>query len=231
MTARDLCYPSAVRAQSLILVVAFALGGCSSSPPPSETAQPSEAAPVDAWAVHERLEAQIAGPGAREAERKAALETIRTAPDDGSARYAYARASVAGRLAETRGLKALKLLDEMKHWAEQSIERDPSYDEMAATRMLGTLHALAGQHFEGGDSELGLELLESVVAAHGDVARNHLRLAEGYIALGDPESAFDSLCAAVAGREQLDAEEQALLDGLLEDIGGAELLPCDQAGS
>ena len=220
------------RFAALALVCGLGLSACTSgseTTSPGAGAEATPAEPVDAWAVHEALEQQIAGPGASESERKAALEQVRLAADDNSAGYAYARASVAGRLAETRGLKALKLLEEMRDWCEESIARDATFEGMAATRMLGTLHALAGQHFDGGDSEYGLELLESVVDAHADVPRNHLRLAEGYVALGDPESAFEGLCTAVAGRSELEAAEAVLLDGLLEEIGGADLLPCDSA--
>jgi hypothetical protein len=179
-----------------------------------------------AWAVHEALEERIGAGSASEADRQAALDKVRAAPDDQTAAYAYARASVAGRVAEGRGLKALKILEEMRTWARRSIERDPSFQDMAATRMLGTLLALAGQHLDGGDSEEGLELLESVVEAHPDNPLNHLRLAEAFVALGDAESGYESLCVALAGRAQLSGEEQRLLDGLIEEVGGADVLGC-----
>ncbi|MFO7564467.1 MAG: hypothetical protein R6X02_17605 [Enhygromyxa sp.] len=184
-----------------------------------------------AWAVHEALEERIRSGTASEADRVAALEKIRAAPDDQSAAYAYARASVAGRVAEGRGLRALKVLEEMRTWARRSIERDPEFEDMAATRMLGTLLALAGQHLDGGDSEEGLELLEAVVEAHPDKPINRLRLAEAYVALGDPEPGFEHLCAALAGRAQLVSEEQRLLDGLISEVGGAEVLACTDGGS
>jgi tetratricopeptide (TPR) repeat protein len=198
---------------------------------PKGTVDPSIAAvtsdaEASAWAVHEALEDRIRSGGASEADRQAALDKVRAAPDDQTAAYAYARASVAGRVAEGRGLKALKILEEMRTWARTSIERDAKFQDMAATRMLGTLLALAGQHLDGGDSEEGLELLESVVEAHPDNPLNHLRLAEAYVALGDPESGFESLCVAVAGRAQLMAEEQRLLDRLVDEVGGAEALSC-----
>jgi hypothetical protein len=186
----------------------------------------SSDAEAGAWAVHEALEARIRSGADSEADRHAALDKVRAAPDDQSAAYAYARASVAGRVAEGRGLGALDLLEEMRTWAQRSIERDPKFQEMAATRMLGTLLALAGQHLKGGDSEKGLELLESVVEAHGDNPLNHLRLAEAFVALGDPESAFESLCVAVGGRAALSPEEQRLLDRLVDELGGSEALGC-----
>lgn len=180
-----------------------------------------------AWAIHETLEASIAAGTASEADRQAALADIRTAADDDSAAYAYARASVAGRVAEGRGLKALKLLEEMQQWAKRSIERDPSFEGMAATRLLGTLYVFASQHLPSGDSEEGLELLEAVVAAHPEPAVNRLRLAEGYIVLGDPDPAYAELCLAEAGRAELSGEEAAILAGLIADLGGLEELGCE----
>jgi tetratricopeptide (TPR) repeat protein len=225
------CYPSVVQlriatAVTLTAVLAF-VGACK----PKGTVDPSiSEARADAWAVHEALEQRIAAGGGTEAERVSALEKARAAPDDGSAAYAYARAAVAGRMAEERGLQALDLLDEIRDWSSKSIERDASFQGMAATRMLGTLHVLAGRHFKGGDSERGLELLEQVLEAHPDAVVNHLRVAEAYVALGDPEPAFERLCVAEAGRAQLTAEEQRLLDALVADVGGAEVLRCQASG-
>lgn len=215
-----------VSAVTLAAVLALA-GACK----PKGTVDPSiSEAQADAWAVYEALEQRIAAGGGTEAERVASLEKARSAADDGSAAYAYARAAVAGRMAEERGLQALDLLDEIRDWASKSIERDASFQGMAATRMLGTLHVLAGRHFKGGDSEHGLELLEQVLEAHPDALVNHLRVAEAYVALGDPEPAFERLCAALAGRETLTGEEQRLLDALVGDVGGVEVLGCPASG-
>ncbi|KIG13473.1 hypothetical protein DB30_08039 [Enhygromyxa salina] len=216
-------------------MIALVLGLTSLACKPSGTVDPSiaqadQAGQADPLALYDLLEGRIAAGTDSEADRVAALEQVRAAADDQSAAYAYVRAAVAGRVAEGRGLKALKLLEEMRTWALTSIERDPGYRDMAATRMLGTLYVLAGQHLADGDSEQGLELLEDVVAAHPEAPTNHLRLAEGYIALGDPEPAFPSLCLAQGARAQLSGEEQRLLDGLLADIGGADLLACDAGG-
>ena len=214
----------------LRLAAAFAVLASFAACKPEGTVDPSIAeSGADAVAVHQALEERIAAGGGSEAERVTALDQSRVAPDDGSAAYAYARAAVAGRMAEERGLQALELLDEIRDWSTKSIERDPNFQGMAATRMLGTLHVLAGRHFKGGDSEKGLELLESVLDAQPDAAVNHLRVAEAYIALGDPEPAFEQLCVSLAGRAQLTGEEQRLLDALVVDAGGAEVLGC-QAG-
>jgi hypothetical protein len=219
-------HPRLVTAVTLAAVLTL-VGACK----PKGTVDPSiSEAKADAWAVHEALEQRIAAGGGTEAERAASLEKARSAPDDGSAAYAYARAAVAGRMAEERGLQALDLLDEIRDWSSKSIERDASFQGMAATRMLGTLHVLAGRHFKGGDSERGLELLEQVLEAHPDAVVNHLRVAEAYVALGDPEPAFERLCVAEAGRAQLTAEEQRLLDALVADVGGAEVLRCQASG-
>jgi tetratricopeptide (TPR) repeat protein len=201
------------------------LTGCK----PKGTVDPSidAAAEQGAWAIHEALEARIAAGEVSEADRVAALERARSSPDDGSAAHAYARASIAGRVAQDRGLKALALLEEMREWAELSITRDPEFDGMAAKRLLGTLYVLAGRHLKKGDSEAGLELLEEVAEAHPEQARNHLRLGEGYVALGDPESGFASLCAAQAGRTTLTRDEAKLLDQLIEDAGGSAALGCE----
>lgn len=200
------------------------LGACK----PEGTVDPSitQASEQGAWAIHETLEGRIASGQASEADRAAALEGVRAAKDDGSAAHAYARASVAGRVAEGRGLEALRVLEEMREWAEKSIARDPDFEGMAAKRLLGTLYVLAGRHLSKGDSEAGLELLEEVAAAHPELARNQLRLGEGFVALGDPESGFEALCKAIAGRAELSAEEQRLLDRLIDDVGGAEALGC-----
>jgi tetratricopeptide (TPR) repeat protein len=221
-----------VRVSSLVLagVVSLSLAGSLGCKPkgsvdPSITA----AAEQGAWAIHEALEARIAAGQASEADRVAALDRVREAADDGSAAHAYARASVAGRVAEGRGLQALALLEEMREWAEASIQRDPDFEGMAAKRLLGTLYVLAGRHLSKGDSEQGLELLEEVVEKHPDVARNHLRLGEGYVALGDAESGFEPLCQAQAGRATLTRDEQKLLDQLIEDAGGAAVLGCEVA--
>lgn len=219
-----------VRVASIVLaglVSLVALPGCK----PEGTVDPSidAAAKAGAWEIHEAIEGRILAGQASEADRAAALDRIRSSADDGSAAYAYARASVAGRVAELRGLKALPLLEEMREWAEASIERDPNFEGMAAKRLLGTLYVLAGRHLSKGDSEQGLELLEEVVEAHPELARNYLRLGEGYVALGDAESGFASLCQAKADRAGLTAEEGKLLDQLIEDAGGLAALGCEAA--
>ena len=72
---------------------------------------------------------------------------------------------------------------------------------------------------EHGDSEQGLELLEQLVQEHPDVAENQLRLAEAYIALGDPEPAAPHLCVCLAQRAALRRDDQQLLDQLVATAG------------
>lgn len=222
-----------MRVSTLVLagIVSLVSLSLSTGCKPKGTVDPSigEAADQGAWAIHEVLEARIIAGQASEADRVAALERARKAPDDGSAAHAYARASIAGRVAELRGLQALDVLEETREWAEASIERDPNFEGMAAKRLLGTLYVLAGRHLKKGDSEEGLELLEEVAEAHPELARNHLRLGEGYVALGDAESGFEPLCEAQAGRATLTGEEAKLLDQLIEDAGGAAALGCEAA--
>jgi hypothetical protein len=74
-----------------------------------------------------------------------------------------------------------------------------------------------------GDSERGLELLEQLVAEQPDRLENQLRLAEAYLALGDPAPAGDSLCRCRESRELLRRDERLLLDRLVEQ---AEPLSC-----
>ena len=181
----------------------------------------------DAKAVHRDLEAEIAAGRGSDSVRRRAYAAITSIADDGSASYAYARAAVTGRLAEARGLGAGKLVGEAEQWARSSIQRDVGFDDGAATRLLGTLYVLAPARLvEHGDSETGLEMLEALARQKPQDPRNPLRLAEAYIALGDPDPAKESLCAAMAAIERLSGEERDLLRRLVEDIGGSSVLPC-----
>jgi tetratricopeptide (TPR) repeat protein len=208
----------------------FALLGlaCLLACKPKGNVDPSivEATQQGAWAIHETLERRIEEGSVSEADRQAALDQIHSIEDDGSVEYAYARASIAGRAAQNRGLAALDQIEEVRVWAKKSLEREPEFRARAAQRMLGTLYVLAGRHLSEGDSEEGLELLEELVELHPEDARNHLRLAEGYVFLGDPESAFEPLCAAKAGQESFAREERELLARLVEEVGGEAALGC-----
>lgn len=224
-----------------LISLGFGAAGCKTSSstqsPASGTGGPQdEAAPSgemaqakasgDAMEVYEALERKIAAGEVDKDARQRAYESV-LGWEDGSAAYAFARAALAGRVAEARGLAALDLVKEAERYAMLSMERDPDFRDGAAQRLLGTLYVMAGKHTEKGDSEKGLELLEDLVSRFGDQPINHVRLAEGYISLGDPEGAFDSLCAAEAGKEALPPAEAELLVRLLAEVGGVSVLGCE----
>ena len=77
---------------------------------------------------------------------------------------------------------------------------------------------------EHGDSERGIEMLESLAEERPDVPENHLRLAEAYVALGDPAPARPHLCRCFESKNVLRPDDQALLARLAND---AEPLGCD----
>ncbi len=171
----------------------------------------------DALAVSDALEELIAAGKDSPADREFALDYIRKHPQEGAA-YAFARAAVTGRVVQTRGLGGAMLVSEVERWAEKSKRLDPEFRKSAAARMLGTLYVMAPSGWlEHGDSEQGLELLEGLVKAHPEVIENHLRLAEAYIALGDPGPATTYLCRCLARKAELRRDEQALLDHLFAD--------------
>jgi hypothetical protein len=166
----------------------------------------------------------------KEVDREQAYDLIKEIPDDGSAGYAFARAALVGRVAEEKGLTAIWLVKEAELWARKSVERDPGYRDGAGRRMLGTLYVLAGDRLDNGDSETGLEILEELVEERPGDPVNRLRLAEGYVALGDHESAFEHLCAAGSKRDGLRRWELELLDGLVLEVGGGEVIGCAPPG-
>lgn len=218
---------------SALFLLTSAPGCPASDPAPSVT--PSEADPSspaseptsDPLSVLDDLERKIGERSDTAADRKAAHALVASLPDDGSAGYALARAALAGRLAENRGAKAGKLVTEAETFARKALERDPEFRDFAATRLLGTLYVLAPPRLvEHGDSEVGLEMLEELVDRLPDDPRARLRLAEAYIALGDPEPAGEHLCRARAAREQLPRDEQRLLGKLVADFGGEAALTC-----
>ena len=210
------------------LVAAACAPKAASRPPAPDVAAPDTPdTGARALAALDGLEADIAAGRADRADRKRAYETAAALPDDGSAAYALARAALAGRLAEARGANAGRLVGEAEAWALRSIERDPGFRDGAATRLLGSLYVLAPPRLLAhGDSEKGLAMLEGLVREHPDDPRAHLRLAEAYVALGDPEAALPALCVARAGAKTLPGDERHLLDRLVEDVGGPEMLDC-----
>jgi len=177
----------------------------------------------DVLALSDALEALIAAGRDTPADREYAYEIVR-ANDEATAAALFARATVTGRLVQQRGLPAAHLVPEIERCARRSRDLDPDFRGGAATRLLGTLYVLApAVLLEHGDSEVGIELLEGLVQAHPDVPENHLRLAEAYVALGDPASAGPHLCNCLAHKAALRADDQRLLQQLVD---GAGLPPC-----
>lgn len=213
----------------LVLLVVL---GCR---PSSETATPGDTTAVehrDALVVSDELEALIEKSADSEDDRVGALERVRAIPDDGSAGYAFARAAVAGRVAELRGIKAGKLVGEAEGFASKSIERDPEFRARAASRMLGSLWVMAPPRLlEQGDSEKGLALLETLAREQPDEQLNHLRLAEAYVFLGDTDPAIPHLCMVQGERAALRRDDDALLQRLLDEVADEEPIQCEAESS
>ncbi len=180
----------------------------------------------DALALSDRIEELIDEERDTPADRESAYEAVREWRQK-SAEYSYARAKLAGRLAEVKGLLAVGLIADMEQHARISIALDPRFRNGAARRMLGTLYVLApSSMLKFGDSEEGLEILEEVLERYPNDPKNHLRAAEGYIALNDHESAFEPLCFAHAHQNELRPSEKRLLDTLIKQVGGVDKLEC-----
>jgi hypothetical protein len=173
----------------------------------------------DPLTVADSLEALIAAGIDTPADRQFAYEALAENHDD-TASAAYARASVAGRLVQQKGLLGSGLIADVERDASRSRELDPSFRDGAATRMLGTLYVLAPASFlQRGDSEEGIVLLEGLVETYPYIPENHLRLAEAYIALGDPAPALPHLCRCLDVRATLRRDEQLLLAELIASVG------------
>jgi hypothetical protein len=179
----------------------------------------------DALALSDSLEALIADRRDTPADRQYAYDVVRKHEEDTAASM-FARAAVTGRLVQEKGLLAANLVPEIERCARRSRELEPDFRGGAATRLLGTLYVMApARLLEHGDSEVGIELLEGLVRTHPDGLENHLRLAEGYIALHDPGPAGPHLCRCLAHTEALRPDEQGLLQQLVADAGS---LSCAQ---
>jgi hypothetical protein len=173
----------------------------------------------DPLAVADALEALIAEGEDSRADREYAYRAV-TRDEQGTAAYAFARAIVTGRLVQQRGLLGASLVGDVEDWALRSRELDPAFRDGAATRLLGTLWVLApASLLSHGDSERGLELLQSLVRDYPGGIENHLRLAEAYVALHDPAPAEPHLCLCLADRTALRRDEQQLLDQLVAVAG------------
>lgn len=211
---------------SLLAVVLVALAGCR---PHGDLHNPKFAAAAEAHdpiAVYESLEALIDAGTDTKTDREDAYALI-TSWEEDTAAYAFARAAIAGRLAENRGAQAGGLVTEAEAYARKARDKEPDFREGAATQLLGSLYVAAPSRLlKHGDSETGIELLEKEVEAHPGRPISQLRLASGYITLGDQDSAKEPLCAVKAAEAQLGAGDRRLLAKLIEEAGGAEALAC-----
>jgi hypothetical protein len=177
----------------------------------------------DTLALSDALEALIAQGQDTPADRAYAYSVVRTQEPD-TAATAYARASITGRLVQDQGLRAATLIADVERYGLRSRELDPSFRDGAAALLLGKLYVMAPATFlERGDSETGLELLEEITTAYPDNPENHLRLAEAYLTLQDPEPAGPHLCFCLAHRAALRPDDRQLLEALLDEVGP---LPC-----
>jgi hypothetical protein len=212
------------RVGAMVLLVVVVCSGCASVPgakPPTHTDLRVVAS--DPLALSDALEVLIAAGQDTPADRRYAYEAVRTNHDD-TAAAAFARAAITGRLVQQHGLRMAGMVEDVERDARRSRELDPDFRDGAATRLLGTLYVIApASLLEQGDSETGLELLKELVAKRPDVLENQLRVAEAYVALGDPAPARAHLCRCVADKELLRPDEQRLLEQLLSD---ADLRTC-----
>jgi hypothetical protein len=168
--------------------------------------------------VLDTLESLIANRKATEADRQFAYHIVSKRKIK-SSEDAFARAAIAGRLAEISGMSAGALVAEVEQYARMSLAKDASFRSGSAQRMLGTLYVLAPRFMlKHGDSEDGLELLEQLVQKWPADIENHLRVAEAYIALGDEEPAIDHLCFCLARKRDLRLDDRELLESLIEEI-------------
>jgi len=173
----------------------------------------------DALALSDALETLIAEGADTPADREFAWKAVKRHDED-TAASCFARAAITGRLVQQRGLLGANLVPDVERDARRSRELDPEFRGGAATRLLGTLYVIApAALIKHGDSEEGLDLLEGLTREHPDVLENHLRLAEAYIALGDPAPATPHLCTCLDGRARLRQDDQQLLDRLVAGVG------------
>jgi tetratricopeptide (TPR) repeat protein len=233
--ARSLRWPRPLRPWRRLGALAGALGlaaglllGCAGARPPVDAALAQAARDDDALRVYDALEALIAAGRDTLADRQYAYDRVRRHEED-TAAYTFARAAVTGRLVQDLGLRGAGLVHDVERYARRSRELDPDFRDGAATRLLGTLYVIApARLLEHGDSEEGLAMLQELVERRPDVVENHLRLAEAYVALGDPIPAVPHLCACLSAESLLRRDDRELL---VELLGRGSRLRCTTAAS
>jgi len=179
----------------------------------------------DSLALSDAIEGLIATGTDTTKDRMYAYQVV-SSRDADTAASAFARAAITGRVVQSKGLSAAGRVREVERYAIRSRELDPTFRDGAATRLLGTLYVMApATLLEHGDSETGLELLEQLTAAGPEVPENHLRLAEAYVTLHDPDPARPHLCFSLAHQDALRPDDQALLKWLIADVGPLDCAP------
>ncbi len=231
--ARTLERPrSSLRPRLLLgrLLVGAALALASAGCPPAKLRPELASAATSALALSDALEKLVAEGKDTEEDREAAYEAVKKLPAE-TAGDAFGRAAIAGRLAEKKGPMSIladdtsptSLVGEAEQYARLSRKLDPEFRHGAAERMLGTLYVMAPANLpQGGNSEDGIEILEHLVSTHPEVVENQLRLAEGYIALSDKDSAKKPLCIAISKRETLRRDDGALVAKLTKEMPGLD---------
>jgi hypothetical protein len=215
--------PRAVVAVAALAVVAAA--GCG---PLKGITVPIPLGGVDCLVVSDELEALIEVGSDTPAARETAYEKVRQSPCEGAGQ-SFGRAAVTGRVVQQKGLLAANLVRDVEFYARRSRDLDPGFRDFASTRMLGTLYVLApAALLKHGDSETGLEMLETLAREHPDVPENQLRLAEAYVSLGDIASARPRVCRCLGMRNRLRRDDQNLLNQLFAQLtAGGKSLGCD----
>jgi hypothetical protein len=210
--------PGTIRS-ALVTLVIFGLSACAVLRPPGYSEFRLAVDSGDALRIYDKLEALIAEDDDTRNDRKNAFAAVRNRNED-TAAFQFAWAAIAGRLVQQRGLLAANLVKQIEEKARRSVELDPKFRDGAATRLLGTMYVVAPSSFvEHGNSELGLEMLLGLVEQYPNDPENHLRAAEAYIALNDPEPAAPHICACLPVREQMRRDYQKLLENLIADAG------------
>jgi hypothetical protein len=164
------------------------------------------------------LEAWVDEGRATPESRQIAYDRGKRTCDDGTAAYALARALLASRLAEVKGMRGLSLVREAESFARISMKRDPDWREGEAQRLLGSLLALAGAYVPQFEVEEGIELLEGLCAKYPQTPANTMRLSEALISAGDFESASSPLCATWLRRSGLRPSERRTLAAMLTQM-------------
>ena len=101
----------------------FLASACNKLPGTTSPDLRAAAKAQDLPAVLAELEKMVDAQRATERDREFAYDQAKRSHDDGSAGWAYARAAITGRLAESKGLKALWLIKEIEQYARSSIEQ------------------------------------------------------------------------------------------------------------